>query len=308
MGGWLGAIIVLLAVFGPIIANVLKEAGKANDRRKASESSDGDGRTSRERLDDLAARRRAELSGRAQAGLGTGGGAPAGGDPGNLTMAERIARARAKAQYERRSADLSRAAGGAGRTSDDPIVLDDGDDARVAELERRRAAELDRRRVAEREAAARREADARRAAAERRRAAEAQRQREAADRASQQRQRQGQSQRSSSRSSSGSGSGSGSGAGSSSGRRRGAGIGKIDGDAISRGEVGTGKGASRLENAIGDGRSKSRRGGRGGEAKLLGVRLTRRTMRHAVLLREVLDKPVSMRENPPGSVHGLERG
>ncbi|MEM6854254.1 MAG: hypothetical protein AAF593_07580 [Planctomycetota bacterium] len=101
---WVGIVIAILVVFGPIIANVLREVGKGKGPRRDDRSRDsGDGRTSRERLDDLAARRRAELSAEGQRRRAESGGAGAssGGDPGNMTMAERIARARAAQQQQR---------------------------------------------------------------------------------------------------------------------------------------------------------------------------------------------------------------
>lgn len=108
---WIGIAVVVTA--GSAIGNWMKQraerekAQQAADRRRHSAGSTGKGD-----LDDVAARRREQLrqmsqrqQSQARAG-GVSGGAAGGGEPTNLTMAERIARARAKAQYEQRAEGL----------------------------------------------------------------------------------------------------------------------------------------------------------------------------------------------------------
>ncbi|MEO0965036.1 MAG: hypothetical protein AAFY08_07940 [Planctomycetota bacterium] len=289
--GNLGLIVILLAFFGPVIANVLRAANKAKQKGRSGGEDD---EPAVSRHEELAAQRRAELSGRgAQARTG-------GSDPSNLTMAERIARARAKAQYEQRSADLAR---GGGRTVADDVEIElvettDPSDpfAREAEqAERRRReqqAELQRRREAERQQAAAEERRRREQAERARREATRRREAEQARAAEQSRRSSSsQSSRQTARGQSGRPSPTGR-----TRRRSNAAIADLDTDAISRGEVGTGKSALRLDDAGG---RKSK--GSGGQASVFGVRLTRRTMRHAIVLREVLDPPVALRPTGVGT-------
>lgn len=124
------AAIGTIIIVGSWIANALKnmKEEKARQERRqqgglksetstsASQQSSG-----RQRLEELAAQRRREMQQQAEAqrsrydprrggaagsGTASGGGASGGREPSNLTMAERIARARAKAQYQQRSEDL----------------------------------------------------------------------------------------------------------------------------------------------------------------------------------------------------------
>ncbi len=106
-GDLIGYLVVALVILGPWIAGLLKKAADADKKNKARlEERQQGGGASQKRLDDLAARRRAELRAQAQARQ-QGAAAPSGGvDPSNLTMAERIARARAKAQYENRQTQI----------------------------------------------------------------------------------------------------------------------------------------------------------------------------------------------------------
>ena len=86
-----------------VFAAVMLGSALSNLKKKSQEQRKRDEGDSVRDLEQMAARRREELrqmsSGRAQA-QGPVGSA---GEPGNLTMAERIARARAKAQYEQRA-------------------------------------------------------------------------------------------------------------------------------------------------------------------------------------------------------------
>lgn len=94
---WIWLALVGATVIGSWISNMKK---KGEDQRKRDE-----GPASME-LEEMAARRREQLrqASRSRAQVSQGGGqSGGGGEPGNLTMAERIARARAKAQYEQRA-------------------------------------------------------------------------------------------------------------------------------------------------------------------------------------------------------------
>jgi hypothetical protein len=91
---WIWLIVLAAGVIGSAISNMKKQGQK---QRKLDEG------PAAEDLEAMAARRRAELR---QQMAGRGGGGTAG-EPGNLTMAERIARARAKAQYEQRSQTMA---------------------------------------------------------------------------------------------------------------------------------------------------------------------------------------------------------
>lgn len=284
---YIGPIIAILVIFGPIVANVIRSINQAQKRQQGSPPPDADvpPPSRRSRLDDMAARRRAELGGGRPSGAG-------GGDPANMTMAERIARARAQAQYQQRSDEMTR--GGPSRPGADEVEIEivevDDPFASEIEAERRRReqdAELARRRAQERqraEAAERRrreQAEADRQARLRRQQAERSRQTEPSRReSSPRRPRQTQAQRSSPRRSS-----------ALTRRSSAAGIGDLDADAITRGEVGTGQSAKRMH---GEGGQSS---GAPGGAAVFGVRLTRRTMRHAVVLREILDPPVALRQS-----------
>lgn len=101
---WIWLALVGATVIGSWISN-MKKKGEAQRKRD-------EGPASME-LEEMAARRREQLrqASRGRAHLSQSGGQTAvnsgtsggGGEPGNLTMAERIARARAKAQYEQRA-------------------------------------------------------------------------------------------------------------------------------------------------------------------------------------------------------------
>ncbi|MEM0913025.1 MAG: hypothetical protein AAGK09_00265 [Planctomycetota bacterium] len=286
----IGAVIFVLLIVGSIVANIVRASQKANQEGSSEEEG-----SQPSRPEDLAARRRAEMSGRGVSAR-TGGG-----DPSNMTMAERIARARAKAQYEQRSADLTR---GVGRTPAEEVEVElvetgDRSDAFEQAEQRRReqAAAMEQRREAERRQAEmaeqrRRQQQAevaRREARERRQAEQARAQQQSQQSPSRQQgrqasqPRQGQQFQRPSR------------------RRRPSAI-ENDGsatDAIRQGEVGTGKTAPGMAGTS---------TGSGGKASVFGVRLTRRTMRHAIVLREILDPPVSLRESGTGVATGASRG
>ena len=93
---WIWIVIIGASIVGSMIGNVKK---KSQAQRKRDEGHNP------QQLEEMAARRRAELRQQAGSRMQTPGSHPSGGgdEPGNLTMAERIARARAKAQYEQRS-------------------------------------------------------------------------------------------------------------------------------------------------------------------------------------------------------------
>lgn len=94
---WIGPIVILAFVVGPWIGSVLKKSGEQRQREEGGVEVSAE-------LDQMAAHRREQL--RQAARQRTRMQAPSGlspGEPGNMTMAERIARARAKAQYEQRA-------------------------------------------------------------------------------------------------------------------------------------------------------------------------------------------------------------
>ncbi|MEZ6192759.1 MAG: hypothetical protein R3C45_15910 [Phycisphaerales bacterium] len=101
---WIWLALVGATVIGSWISN-MKKKGEAQRKRDESPAS--------MELEEMAARRREQLrqASRGRAHLSQSGGQTGvnsvtpggGGEPGNLTMAERIARARAKAQYEQRA-------------------------------------------------------------------------------------------------------------------------------------------------------------------------------------------------------------
>lgn len=100
LGDVLYIAIFLIVVFGGWVTSMIKQLAA---RRQAAERARTSGPASR--LDELAAKRRAQL--RQMAGRDVAAGTTsASSEPENMTMAERIARARAKAQYEKRAADL----------------------------------------------------------------------------------------------------------------------------------------------------------------------------------------------------------
>jgi len=130
-------VIVGAMVIGSWLSNLKKNSQKQRRRDEGHNP---------QQLEEMAARRREQLRranrDRTQTqagGLSRGGGAPGQAEPGNMTMAERIARARAKAQYEQRSG------GSSGQASAEvgPEALDPRAQARArqqAELARRRKA------------------------------------------------------------------------------------------------------------------------------------------------------------------------
>lgn len=100
LGDVLYIAIFLIVVFGGWVTSMIKQLAA---RRQAAERARTSGPASR--LDELAAKRRAQL--RQMAGRDVAAGTTsASSEPENMTMAERIARARAKAQYEKRASDL----------------------------------------------------------------------------------------------------------------------------------------------------------------------------------------------------------
>jgi len=100
LGDVLYIAIFLIVVFGGWVTSMIKQLAA---RRQAAERARTSGPASR--LDELAAKRRAQL--RQMAGRDVAEGTTsASSEPENMTMAERIARARAKAQYEKRATDL----------------------------------------------------------------------------------------------------------------------------------------------------------------------------------------------------------
>jgi len=126
---WIWIIVIGATVVGSWISNLKKQS---NEQRKQDEGPNV------AELEAIAARRREQLR-QTQSRVQSGGGAAGGGEPGNLTMAERIARARAKAQYEQRAQRTGQAAGG-----NQPQVPNEAQRRalaqRQAELERRRQA------------------------------------------------------------------------------------------------------------------------------------------------------------------------
>lgn len=94
---WIWIVVIGATVVGSMVGNLKK---KSNDQRKLDEGPNA------AELEQMAARRREQLrqasQSRAQVSA-EGQAGRASGEPGNLTMAERIARARAKAQYEQRA-------------------------------------------------------------------------------------------------------------------------------------------------------------------------------------------------------------
>ncbi len=91
---WIWLILVGATVIGSWIGNIKKQSQK---QRRIDEGPAAD------ELEAMAARRREELRRQAQQRSRLSGSD----EPGNLTMAERIARARAKAQYEERARSIS---------------------------------------------------------------------------------------------------------------------------------------------------------------------------------------------------------
>ncbi len=138
--------IVIALLLAPAIAGWIKKAKK--DQQKQREIDEGGASME---LEQMAAKRReqlrqasqqraqANLSGGSASGSHTSGG---GASPGNMTMAERIARARAKAQYEQRAQGSSSTSPKAG--SADPQAPNEAQrralEQRQAELQRRREA------------------------------------------------------------------------------------------------------------------------------------------------------------------------
>ena len=102
------AAVFVVIVFGSAIANLIKKWLETKEQNKRQ--TQGGEHQSGSRLDDLAARRREQLQAaarqRQQPSAQTRQARPGGTDPANLSMAERIARARAQAQYNKRSQKL----------------------------------------------------------------------------------------------------------------------------------------------------------------------------------------------------------
>jgi len=99
---WL--MLVGATVIGSWISNMKKkgEAQRKRDEGPASMEQQEVAARRREQLREASRSRVQASQGGSSAGYSAGGGS-SGGEPGNLTMAERIARARAKAQYEQRA-------------------------------------------------------------------------------------------------------------------------------------------------------------------------------------------------------------
>ncbi|MEE9211514.1 MAG: hypothetical protein V3U29_02560, partial [Phycisphaeraceae bacterium] len=125
--------ILLISVFGGWIASVLKKINEARNARDSSARPRTDQRepTTRRRLDTLAAPRRAQLKPPP---------VPSQTEPINLSMAERLQRARAKAEYEQRAKALRAQQGQ--RPSVPEIRAPDARARAQAELEARRRQEL----------------------------------------------------------------------------------------------------------------------------------------------------------------------
>lgn len=151
LGAWTDYI-VLIFVGATVVGSWISNAKKsANKQRQIDE------RMGQQDLEEVAARRREELRAasqqRAQANLsggssgvsGASGGAAGGGGAGGMTMAERIARARAKAQQEQRTQ------GGSPQRGQVP------NEAQRRVLEQRQAEQLRRREAAAKELRARRQ-------------------------------------------------------------------------------------------------------------------------------------------------------
>lgn len=130
---WIWIVVMAAVMLGSALSNLKK---KSQEQRKRDE---GD---SVQDLEQMAARRREELRqatrSPAQATMRPGG-QSGGAEPGNLTMAERIARARAKAQYEQRAQ--------AGAQRGQPAMPQEPNEAQRRALAQRRA-EIERRQQA----------------------------------------------------------------------------------------------------------------------------------------------------------------
>jgi hypothetical protein len=146
--GGIGSWVVIALLIAPAIGKWIGNAKKQQqDQRRRDE---GGGALD---IDQIAARRREQLRqasrqrsqantsagglSRGISGGASGGVSGGGGSPGNMTMAERIARARAKAQYEQRSQGTAQQA-----RASAPQVPNEGQRRALAQ----RQAELDRRR------------------------------------------------------------------------------------------------------------------------------------------------------------------
>lgn len=136
---WIWIALVGATVIGSWIGNIKKQQQELRRRDEGSGALE---------LDELAARRREQLrqvshqrvqASRTAGASGVSGVSGGGGEPGNMTMAERIARARAKAQYEQRTQ-------GAGRLTQVPQPQIPNEAQRRALAQRQ--AELDHRRQA----------------------------------------------------------------------------------------------------------------------------------------------------------------
>ncbi|MEM7627763.1 MAG: hypothetical protein AAF333_19390 [Planctomycetota bacterium] len=168
MGYIIWAIIIISVLRAIFSADPKKKSDNQRARNRAAADSGSGGRPS---LDELTRRKREQLQelARQQRGgaPGAAGGAPGGGepDPGNMTMAERIARARAKQQYEQRAAQAgqSRAAPTSARPQPASRVGNTTQQQRASALQQK----MEARRQQQREALARRQQQIQKARAQR---------------------------------------------------------------------------------------------------------------------------------------------
>lgn len=267
----IGAVIFVGSMISSSLSKNKKKGGGAKRRPRGGRADSG-GRPS---MDDLAAKRRRELQQKAQQRRQGGGSPPSrpgspGGptpDPSNMTMAERIARARAKQQYEQRAQGQPRR--GPSLPSPDEVE---------AERQRRQAAALQRR---DQEAALARQEQRVRAQRE---ADEARRQQAARQQAArQQAARRAKPSRPARPAA----------------PRPGHGINVPDHEEVHRllEDASPPAGATEVGIAeIGSGRKRRRRGKSSRSSLIDFDRLSRADLRRALILKEVLDKPVALRD------------
>ncbi|MEX1015654.1 MAG: hypothetical protein WDZ31_02825 [Phycisphaeraceae bacterium] len=256
--------IAAIILVGSWVANLLRK--QAEERQERERIAGGGKAASKPSLDELAARRREELRELArQRGEVKAGPVdrPGAGEPVNLSMAERIARARAKAQYEERAARM----GGGGRAAPSPAKPTPApapartgpssttrDPSGMTEMERARQRDLQRRQA---EARKRQEAERRAHAEQQRRAQQRELERQRAHQQAEQRQR------------------------------------RAEQEARQRAQQSVGVGGPAVRPAAVQRPSaytiKAKRSGGS-------IPFTTRSLREAILLREVFDRPLAMRD------------
>ena len=193
--------IATIILVGSWVVNILRK--QAEDRREQEQTGTGGAggaggagasTGSKASLDDMAARRREELRAlareRGEARTGPAN-RPGAGEPVNMSMAERIARARAKAQYEQRAQRIGAPASSSPGQSPPPARPEPMSSPHSAggmtEMERARQRDLQRRQA---EARKRQEAQRRANAEQERRSRQRQQERQQAQQAAEQRRRE----------------------------------------------------------------------------------------------------------------------